>query len=305
MNEKINPQKIVLLLSILMDGPMRHDKLLESTNRLIKSPSDFEKLLKYLIENSFVERIEKSHKNIEYQISPKALHKNTKLMNTASRLSTLGSYEMIKEAMDFLVDNSSAFATKEEAIETAIDFWISAYNKLCTWNALLGLLAKKDQDSIMTVRIYQARVEKLLELVLRFKAEHNGIEEFINERLKENYLWRSSQMISSDVHQFLEAHNPKSLEKTDISKLEDKLYSIEKETQQFVKCVKLKENVPRWCCAQDFCRDFRKARKNKKHLIPEDLRMRKCMFEEAVSVREKNKLNLQATDDNNYKTRSA
>jgi hypothetical protein len=269
-------QKQVIVLAKFIDVPVliRFNYLLKSVSGIQRS--ELPKILESLEKLGYILRKEHNRKDVKYCLNTDALAKQTKLMDAAKYLSILGSYESIKDVMDFIIENEASFASKCEAIQIAFNFWMYQYSSLCSFISMMAFIGKED-SSVLTFRFYQSRIEYMIKLMIRFKKQHPEIDLIAKEEMQKCYVWRDSQSISQNFSHFLQHYNAPTL---DISALQTKLREKEKLFQEKIICIKNGKNkphtLPQWLCSKESCKYFSQARRAKNAI--EYHNTNRCMF---------------------------
>lgn len=279
-----------LILSRLLEKPLRSTELWEAVRFLVRSKQTFVHNLDSLQKKGVVERVEKSHKNVVYRFVRKWQGGEPSILSYARRIGSLGSVELIEDCMNFMI-KSQIFASEEEAVQAAIDFWVERYRNLCVLGALYSLpifdeKVEVDKDKFyetaMSLRkLYQTTEDKFFEVLLRFGRKHLKI---FTSVLKRKMFLKGVELkpawLELKFSKFLQSYYPEAYRKlggVGKAKLYAELREKEKEKEYFT-CLKFKRELPRWIC--NLCR-YRPLVGFCKHHKPTSLR------EKILSKREK------------------
>ena len=269
------------------------DTLWDATKPEIKSKETLGKVLDSLISEHFVEKRLLNRKNVEYHVLPEAFVKKSFSTNLATRLAPLGSFEMIRECMEFVANNETAFSNKEEAIAAAIEFWAAYYSRVCALNALRSLL-ENDEDKVLEAkRYYKIYEDRIFDLILNFKKNRSDdILRTLQKSVFPFFSYPTANSVSNGFTKFFKGYNQKALEKLGVEQLNDEMCRKEKDKELIV-CKKYKTELPKWLCSIGVCPNFNESTSYKKYGIPENRRYKHCTFEKVLTTREKIERNQQ------------
>jgi len=251
----------ILLLSKLVEKPMRFNELWTHAKTQIKSKETFVKNLGFLRKEGIIERMPKNSRHITYRISEVAEKTHGQVLSLARRISAFGSVELIADCMDFLA-SSQIFEDEEKRVQASIDFWVERYRNLCVLDALYSLpifentpeveKEKVHEIVMMQRRMYQLTEDRFFEVLLRFVKRHPESSRSILERkLFLKGIELKPSWLGMKLSRFLKAYYPHAYEKlgrTGESKM--RFVLLEKEIEkEYFQCLKFDQELPRLVCS--------------------------------------------------------
>lgn len=249
-----------LILSKLLERPLRFKELWEEVRFQVRSKQQFVKNLEALEEIGTVERVKSSHKHVLYKFVPELHGREPLILSFARRIGTFGSVELLADCMELLV-NSPIFGDQEEAVQAAIDFWVERYRNLCVLGALYSLpifesevedqKEKAYENTLMLRKMYQTTEDKFFEVILRFSRKYPEIFGSVLERkLFLKGIELKPSWLGMKLSKFLKTYYPQAYEKlgeTGAAKMYFELRKKEGEKEYFT-CLKFKQELPQGIC---------------------------------------------------------
>ena len=252
----------IIIISKLLEKPMRYNRLKEAVYPWIKQKSVFNRYLLDLVDKRIV-RQEATPQHSTYSIADGAEKFNKKDFSTARHLSASGSAELITDCMEYLA-NSGIFSSSEEAVEAALDFWVERYRNLVTLNALFSLIEEDHAGEGEAVsafgyrQLYRPLEDKYFEIVARFKHKHKKAARVLKRKLFSKGVELTPSWMNCKLNEFLSKYYPEAYEKLEDhekAKIFFRLQEMEKE-KEYIYCKRDKTEYPVWTCSQKVCKSF-------------------------------------------------
>jgi DNA-binding HxlR family transcriptional regulator len=269
----------ILVLSRLIEKPMRYSELWKDVRIHIKSKETLGHVLHALEKDRVIERDEKSRREVIYKIAENPDKQALETLMLARRVSKWGSIELIADVIDYLLE-SSIFSSDEERMQAAIDFWVERYRNLCVLDALFSIARNQNDITALKLRkLYQLNEDKFFDILLRFKKKKPRLyAEVLEKKLLFKGIDLKPSWISMKLDQFLKMYYPKAYE-TAKDKVASEIYFtlLEREREkEYFYCIKNKKEYPQWICR--FC----KLRK-----VSSASRTAHCKYQKIQSLTEK------------------
>jgi hypothetical protein len=257
----------IVILSKLVEGPMRSEELWLSVKTFIKSKQRFKNALDELCKEGAVKRKERTHRFVVYSISEGAERSHGVELSIARRASILAPIELVAEAMDILHSYSPkgedkdpwVFSSLEERVQAAIDFWVERYRNLTVLNALSSLRLEVDQKSALDVwKSYRVTEDKYFDIILRLKNKYpEAFRNVLEKKLFLKGVDLKPSWIFLRLDEFLHKNYPEAYNKLNDRDKAEILFSFRRKERQkeHFYCSKYKRDYPRWFCT--FCKFYK------------------------------------------------